>query len=77
MQGSERFQYINEFRVMEACELLAKSDKSVTEIMFDVGFQTKSNFNRAFRRVTGMPPIQWRSTREADPLCLPQAADTE
>lgn len=53
-------QYVNEYRVSEACDLLGNSEKSVTEIMFDVGFQTKSNFNREFRRVTDMSPIQWR-----------------
>jgi len=28
--------------------------------MFDVGFQTKSNFNREFRRVTDTTPLEWR-----------------
>lgn len=53
-------QYVNEYRVSEACALLAETEKTVTEIMFDVGFQTKSNFNREFRRVTDMSPLQWR-----------------
>jgi len=58
--GKNVSQYVNEFRVAEACHLLADTDKPVTEIMFDVGFQTKSNFNREFRRVTDMTPVQWR-----------------
>jgi AraC-like DNA-binding protein len=53
-------QYVNEYRIAEACMLLAETDKPVTEIMFDVGFQTKSNFNREFRRVTDTTPIEWR-----------------
>ena len=53
-------QYVNEFRIAEACRLLAETEKSVTEIMFEVGFQTKSNFNREFRRVTDMAPLAWR-----------------
>jgi AraC-like DNA-binding protein len=40
--------------------LLAETTTPVTEIMFDVGFQTKSNFNREFRRVTDMSPLEWR-----------------
>lgn len=64
-------QFVNEFRVAEACTLLRKTDKSVTDIMFDVGFQTKSNFNREFRRVTGMTPVQWRN---ADTLPNPAPA---
>lgn len=53
-------QFVNEFRISEACTLLTDTEKSVTEIMFDVGFQTKSNFNREFRRVTDTSPLQWR-----------------
>ncbi|WEX75492.1 AraC family transcriptional regulator [Sinorhizobium numidicum] len=56
-------QYVNEYRIVEACRLLAESEKSVTEIMFDVGFQTKSNFNREFRRVTDMTPLEWRERK--------------
>ena len=56
-------QFVNEFRVVEACELLVNTEKPVTEIMFHVGFQTKSNFNREFRRVTGKTPVQWRSEK--------------
>lgn len=58
--GKNVSQYVNEHRIAEACTLLAETDKPVTEIMFDVGFQTKSNFNREFRRVTEMSPLEWR-----------------
>lgn len=52
-------QYVNEFRVSEAC-LRLESGNSVTEAMYSSGFQTKSNFNREFRRVTGLNPSEWR-----------------
>ena len=66
--GKNVSQYVNEYRISEACRLLAASEKSVTEIMFDVGFQTKSNFNREFRRVTDMTPVEWRAKhRSAQP----------
>ncbi|QDG94531.1 helix-turn-helix transcriptional regulator (plasmid) [Rhizobium sp. NIBRBAC000502774] len=58
--GKNVSQYVNEFRIAEACSLLTNSDKSVTEIMLHVGFQTKSNFNREFRRLTDMTPLEWR-----------------
>lgn len=59
-------QYVNEQRIAEACRLLSDSDRPVTEIMFAVGFQTKSNFNREFRRVTGVAPIVWRERNARD-----------
>ncbi|MER9328781.1 AraC family transcriptional regulator [Mesorhizobium sp. M0488] len=60
-------QYVNEHRIDEACRLLTGTDQSVTEIMLAVGFQTKSNFNREFRRVTEMTPLAWRE-RQAPSL---------
>ncbi|MCF1465185.1 helix-turn-helix transcriptional regulator [Agrobacterium vitis] len=54
---------VNAFRISEACDLLSETKKPVTEIMFEVGFQTKSNFNREFRRSTEMTPLEWRRNR--------------
>ncbi|NTF06234.1 helix-turn-helix transcriptional regulator [Agrobacterium rubi] len=58
--GGNVSQYINQLRVQDACRLLEETDQSVTAIMFESGFQTKSNFNREFRRITGMSPLAWR-----------------
>jgi AraC-like DNA-binding protein len=58
--GKNVSQYVNDFRVAEACHLLTETEKSVTTIMLEVGFQTKSNFNREFRRVTDETPLAWR-----------------
>ncbi|RWK40631.1 AraC family transcriptional regulator [Mesorhizobium sp.] len=58
--GKNVSQYVNDHRIAEACDLLTDTEKAVTEIMFDVGFLAKSNFNREFRRVTEMTPLEWR-----------------
>lgn len=63
--GKNVSQYVNEFRIAEACRLLAETSRPVTEIMFEAGFQTKSNFNREFRRVTDMTPLEWRQHQAA------------
>ena len=47
----------------QAANIISPSAGSVTEVMFEVGFQTKSNFNREFRRVTDMTPIAWREKK--------------
>jgi AraC-like DNA-binding protein len=49
---------INRLRIEEACGLL-KAGASVTEAMLASGFNTKSNFNREFTRVTGKSPSAW------------------
>jgi AraC-like DNA-binding protein len=59
-------QYVNGFRVSEAQALLRDTDRPVTAILFDVGFQTKSNFNREFKRVTGQSPSEWRAGNRAE-----------
>ncbi|MGK6316126.1 helix-turn-helix domain-containing protein [Neorhizobium sp. DT-125] len=54
-------QFVNNRRIAEACRLLREGEGTVTRIMFEVGFSTKSNFNREFRRVTGMSPAEYRA----------------
>jgi len=61
VHGMSVSQYVNNFRVAEACRLLATTDMPVTRVVFEAGFMTKSNFNREFLRVTGMNPTAWRS----------------
>ena len=41
------------------------------QIMFEVGFLTKSNFNREFLRVTGKSPSACRAERKAAPPAKP------
>lgn len=61
LSGKNVSQYINNFRIAEACRLLRETDISVTAAMLESGFQTKSNFNREFRRVTSLSPASWRA----------------
>ncbi|WP_172723898.1 MULTISPECIES: helix-turn-helix domain-containing protein [Neorhizobium] len=58
-------QFVNDRRIAEACRLLRETERTVIQIMLDVGFSTKSNFNREFRRVTGTNPKQWRGEARA------------
>lgn len=64
--GMNVSQYVNEFRIAEACELLETTRMPVTEIIYEVGFQTKSNFNRAFRSITDTTPQDWRQRNAAE-----------
>lgn len=54
-------QYINKLRVKEACRLLRETNLQVTAVVFESGFNTKSNFNREFTRITRKTPSDWRS----------------
>ena len=60
VHGRNVSQYINDVRVAEACRLLRDDEISITQAIYASGFQTKSNFNREFMRVTGKTPRVWR-----------------
>lgn len=57
--GSNVSRYINSWRIRHACSLIEEG-ANVTDAMLASGFNTKSNFNREFRRVTGAAPTEWR-----------------
>lgn len=68
--GANVSRYVNGFRIAHATERLTEG-ANVTEAMLDSGFNTKSNFNREFLRVTGHSPSAWR---DAQPK-LPRAPE--
>ena len=61
--------YVNGLRINRACTLLTTTDKLVTEICYEVGFNNLSNFNKRFQTVTGTAPRDYRNRhRENDHL---------
>ncbi len=77
LQGMNVPKYVNSYRIRDACRLLEETDIPVTEVIFAVGFTTKSNFNREFHRVTGLSPSAWRSRALAgtETMASPSAAE--
>jgi len=55
-EGMTYSQILTEVRVHQAADWLKNTDKPVAEIAFDLGYTDASNFTRAFRRQTGVPP---------------------
>ena len=58
--GGNVSRYVNGFRIERACAGL-RAGESVTTAMLSSGFNTRSNFNREFRRITGKSPSDWRA----------------
>ncbi len=52
--------YINRSRIEAARQLLLKADARVSEIAFEIGYQSLSQFNRSFLRITGRSPMEYR-----------------
>lgn len=55
------FQFVNGFRIEEAKKALADRNKLVTTIALDVGFNSKSTFNTAFKKIVGQSPTAYRN----------------
>ena len=53
--------YLNELRVGRACRALIETDRPVSDIAFDSGFNNLSNFNRRFRDAKGLSPRAFRA----------------
>lgn len=55
--------YINRLRVQAAQDLLRSTDRPVTEVMLEVGFESQSTFNRVFREIQGITPREYRQQK--------------
>ena len=51
--------FVNQYRVTQAKTLLLQ-DKNVTEVCYEVGFDSLSYFNKLFKRITGENPSVFR-----------------
>jgi AraC-like DNA-binding protein len=64
------FEFINSYRVEEAKRMLADdkhADKTMLDIMLDVGFNSKATFNTLFKKKAGMTPSEYRKSVQSVP----------
>lgn len=67
--GKTFSEYVNEFRVMEACRRLSDSANSCLTLEFigkSVGFKSRSTFGPAFKKVTGLSPRDYVALAKKD-----------
>ncbi len=58
------FDFVNEYRIQKAMDILknpSKSDLTVLEILYEVGFNSKSSFNTSFKKHTNLTPTAYRN----------------
>ena len=63
--GQHFFDFINKYRIEKAMSILkdpSKKKHTVLEILYDVGFNSKSSFNTAFKKHTGKTPTVYRKS---------------
>lgn len=55
-------EFVARTRVEKAKELLLKPNLRVSEVAYQVGFQSLTHFNRIFRKIAGESPTKYRAT---------------
>jgi AraC-like DNA-binding protein len=61
--GIKFVEYIARRRFETACRLLHNGDLRISDIAFTAGFQSLSQFNRVFKRLSGKSPTQFRGAK--------------
>ena len=59
--GETPHHYLQRRRVERSMFLLRETERSVTDICFDVGFTSLGTFSRTFRAIIGEPPSTYRA----------------
>jgi AraC-like DNA-binding protein len=72
--GTTPMQYLTQWRMLLAANLLSRSQAPLAFIAEQVGYQTDTAFSRAFRREYGAPPAAWRRSRTVRSHATPDAA---
>ena len=60
LTGQSWLEHITRLRVGHAQHLLKGTRRSVTAIAFECGYEELSSFYRAFKKQTGLAPLEWR-----------------
>jgi len=73
--GETPHRYLQRRRVERSMFLLRDTERSVTDICFDVGFTSRGTFSRTFREIVGESPSDYRVGHEpmAAPNCFQKA----
>jgi AraC-like DNA-binding protein len=61
--GINFVEYVARARFKHACDLLRNPNLRISEIAFAVGFQSLSQFNRVFKKLSRKSPTQYRATK--------------
>ena len=66
--GETPHRYLQRRRIERSMFLLRESDRSLTDICLDVGFNSMGTFSRTFREIVGVAPSEYRKGAVAQPV---------
>ncbi|GGW36084.1 AraC family transcriptional regulator [Arenibacter certesii] len=59
-------EFVNEIRIDEAKKMIIESNKDISEIAYNCGYQSKSNFYKQFLKSNGISPLNYRKKARLD-----------
>lgn len=62
LTGMSPFHYLIRYRILQSCNELSQTNRKITDIALTNGFNNVSYYNRAFLKVMGMTPKEYRKT---------------
>jgi AraC-like DNA-binding protein len=73
--GETPHRYLQRRRIERSMFLLAESDRSITDVCLDVGFNSLGTFSRTFRAIVGESPTAYRNRADVRsvPTCFTMA----
>ena len=84
--GQAPLEYVTEWRMQKAMQLLEQRDKKLIDVARSVGYESDAAFSKAFKRVSGPTPVsisnvvskttvipEWRKTFEAEDSAFGEA----
>lgn len=60
ISGKQIFKFVNEFRISYVCKKMLNSDKRISDIAYECGFNNIPYFNITFKEITGYTPSEYR-----------------
>jgi AraC-like DNA-binding protein len=61
--GKKINDFINELRITRTIGNIEKGDMLILDIALEAGFESLSTFNRAFKKITGVTPSEYKKTK--------------
>lgn len=65
--GDSIYAFLKKHRLLSSCALLLESDKSITEVSMDMGYENPSKYIAAFKKQFGITPAKFRKNRQKNP----------
>jgi AraC-like DNA-binding protein len=69
--GQTPLEYVTDWRMQKAIQLLQQGDKKLAEVALSVGYESDAAFSKAFKRVVGFTPGEYRQNGAPNEAVVP------